>query len=142
MSALASFVGKIFLNGDYVTESSLIKHERGRKSTGPKPKWTERETKRKNVTESLQTLRAKMNRQIQTHKGRRRRGTSPDDGGDDAHKPKRTNWKNVADSFHNLGRKQNIKGLVMIKNIRGGGPHHQPTTKHQSGPNGMTLQII
>ena len=84
VSAVASFVGKIFLDGDDVTQSSLINQIR--KATGP------------NVTESLQKLRAKVNSQSQTRKGR---STLPDDGGDDVHKPKGTTRKKVVDSLQN-----------------------------------------
>ena len=99
MSAVASFVGKIFLNGDDATHSSLINRIRERKTTGPKPK-----SKTKNVTASVQKLRAKAS---QT---RRERNTSPDNDDGDGDvvvpKPKQTTWKKVADSLPTLGSKR------------------------------------
>jgi len=76
MSAVASFVGKIFLNGNDVTHSSLLNQIQEKKATCSKP------TKRKkNVKDSVQTLRAKANTQSQTRKARR--SLSPDDDEDD-----------------------------------------------------------
>jgi len=95
MSAVASFVGKIFLNGDDAIHSSLI--NRIRKTTGPKPK-----SKTKNGAASVQRLRAK---ESQTG---RERSTSPDDDGDNvAPKPKRIAWKKkVSNSLPASGSKR------------------------------------
>ena len=98
MSAVASFVGKIFLNGDDATHSSLINRIREKKTTGPKPK-----SKTKNVTASVQKLRAKASQ------SRRESSSSPDNDDDDVvvPKPKRTTWKKkVADSVPTSGSKR------------------------------------
>ena len=69
MSAVASFVGKIFLNGIDVTHSPLLNQIREKKATGSKP------TKRQKTSQT-----------------RYKRYTSPDDDDDD---PKPT-WKKTS----------------------------------------------
>ena len=128
MSAVASFVVKILLNGNDFTNSSLLNQKREKKPTGSKP------TKGKIVTDSVQTLRAKANTQRQTRKAGS--SSSPDDDDDDDPKP---TWKKkVADSLPNSGQKRTSEKRTKWDNKTGAQWNSQNLKRRATSHGGQT----